>query len=392
MRGWTSKEPARASGRPKRDSRRSRAPLLPSGGSWPSRRRPGPNPGERTAAATIPAQTRPRPAPASCGSSPPERDAQIHPTQRKPANQNHPKGPMLTQDTITTAVRAALAEDAPWGDITSEATIPADARLRTALTAREDGVFAGGQVVRAAFELTDPAITVTELAAEGTRFTAGQQLAVIEGPARGVLTAERIALNFAQRMCAIATLTARYVDAIAGTNARIVDTRKTTPGLRAFEKHSVRVGGGHNHRYGLSDAVMVKDNHLAALTASLGEGSITEALRVVRSRVGHTTHIEVEVDRMDQIEPVLAAGVDSIMLDNFGPTELARAVALIDGRAATEASGNVSLETVAALAATGVDVISVGKLTHSAGSLDLGLDALEPAAQSTQDQAAQDQA
>ena len=299
---------------------------------------------------------------------------------------------MLTQDTITTAVRAALAEDAPWGDITSEATIPADARLRTALTAREDGVFAGGQVVRAAFELTDPAITVTELAAEGTRFTAGQKLAVIEGPARGVLTAERIALNFAQRMCAIATLTARYVSAVAGTNARIVDTRKTTPGLRAFEKHSVRVGGGHNHRYGLSDAVMVKDNHLAALTASLGEGSITEALRVVRSRVGHTTHIEVEVDRMDQIEPVLAAGVDSIMLDNFGPTELARAVALIDGRAATEASGNVSLETVAALAATGVDVISVGKLTHSAGSLDLGLDALEPAAQSTQDQAAQDQA
>src|SRR5699024_7261006 len=133
------------------------------------------------------------------------------------------------------------------------------------------------------------------------------------------------------------------------TNALLVDTRKPTPGLRAFEKHSVRVGGGHNHRYGLSDAVMVKDNHLAAVTASLGEGSITEALRVVRSRDGHTTHIEVEVDRMDQIEPVLAAGVDSIMLDNFGPAELAEAVALIDGRAATEASGNVSLETVAEL-------------------------------------------
>lgn len=286
---------------------------------------------------------------------------------------------MLTRDTITTAVRAALNEDAPWGDITSEATIPAGATLRAALTAREEGVFAGGEVVRAAFELTDPAIKVTDLAEEGTRFSAGDTLAIIEGPARGVLTAERIALNFAQRMCAIATLTATYVEAVKGTNARIVDTRKTTPGLRAFEKHSVRVGGGHNHRYGLSDAVMVKDNHLAALAASLGEDNVTEALRVVRSRVGHTTHIEVEVDRMDQIEAVLAAGVDSIMLDNFAPAELAEAVALIDGRAATEASGNVSLATVADLAATGVDVISVGKLTHSAGSLDLGLDALEQA-------------
>ena len=251
--------------------------------------------------------------------------------------------------------------------------------LRAALTAREEGVFAGGEVVRAAFELTDPAIKVTDLAEEGTRFSAGDTLAIIEGPARGVLTAERIALNFAQRMCAIATLTATYVEAVKGTNARIADTRKTTPGLRAFEKHSVRVGGGHNHRYGLSDAVMVKDNHLAALAASLGEDNVTEALRVVRSRVGHTTHIEVEVDRMDQIEAVLAAGVDSIMLDNFAPAELAEAVALIDGRAATEASGNVSLATVADLAATGVDVISVGKLTHSAGSLDLGLDALEQA-------------
>ncbi|WJY67917.1 carboxylating nicotinate-nucleotide diphosphorylase [Corynebacterium auris] len=282
---------------------------------------------------------------------------------------------MLTHHAITAAVTAALTEDAPWGDITVHAAIPDNARLRTALVAREPGVFAGGEVVRAAFALTDPAISVTRLAAEGARFGAGDRLALIEGPARGILTAERVALNFAQRMCAVATLTARYVDAVAGYDVRIADTRKTTPGLRAFEKHAVRAGGGHNHRHGLSDAVMVKDNHLAALG-----GDATQALRLIRSRVGHTTHIEVEVDRIDQIEPVLAAGVDSIMLDNFTPDELRQAVALIGARAATEASGNVSLDTVAAIAATGVDVISVGKLTHSAGSLDLGLDEIRDAA------------
>ena len=245
---------------------------------------------------------------------------------------------MLTQDTITIAVRAALAEDAP-GRHHLEATIPADARLRTALTAREDGSSpAGGHPRR--FRAHRSGDHRPNSPPRHPLHAASISRSSRAGP--GVLTAERIALNFAQRMCAIATLTARYVDAVAGTNARIVDTRKTTPGLRAFEKHSVRVGGGHNHRYGLSDAVMVKDNHLAALTASLGEGSITEALRVVRSRVGHTTHIEVEVDRMDQIEPVLAAGVDSIMLDNFGPAG-SRSRRLIDGRAATEASGNVSL-------------------------------------------------
>ncbi|MEX3505259.1 carboxylating nicotinate-nucleotide diphosphorylase [Corynebacterium sp. LK2510] len=276
---------------------------------------------------------------------------------------------MLTQATIDKAVRFALAEDAPWGDITSAAAIAEDATLTVALVAREDGVFAGGEVVRAAFALTDATIAVTELAAEGHRFAPGERLALIEGPARSILTAERVALNFAQRMCAVATLTSRYVDAVRGSGVRIVDTRKTTPGLRAFEKYSVRVGGGHNHRFSLSDAVMVKDNHLAALG-----GDTTAALRAIRDRVGHTTHIEVEVDRMDQIEPVLAAGVDSIMLDNFTPDELREAVALVGGRAATEASGNVSLDTVAEIAATGVDVISVGKLTHSAGSLDLGLD------------------
>ncbi|WP_034651391.1 carboxylating nicotinate-nucleotide diphosphorylase [Corynebacterium vitaeruminis] len=286
---------------------------------------------------------------------------------------------MLTHDTITTAVSAALREDAPWGDITVQAAIPEDACIRTALTAREPGVFSGGEVVRAAFALTDPRITVSELVADGTRFQAGDQLAVIEGPARGVLTAERIALNFSQRMSAVATLTAAYVDAVAGTGARIVDTRKTTPGLRAFEKHSVRVGGGHNHRYSLSDAVMVKDNHLAALGVSNPTSdapAVTAALRTIRERVGHTTCIIVEVDRLEQIQPVLDAGVNSILLDNFSHEDLRAAVNLIDHRVVVEASGNVSLETVADIAATGVDVISVGKLTHSYCSLDLGLDEL----------------
>ena len=286
---------------------------------------------------------------------------------------------MLTRDTITDAVAAALREDAPWGDITVEAAIPEQATITTALVAREPGVFAGGEVVRSAFTLADARITVTELAADGARFVAGQRLAVIEGPARGVLTAERIALNFSQRMSAIATLTSRYVDAIAGTGARIVDTRKTTPGLRAFEKHAVRVGGGYNHRYSLSDAVMIKDNHLAALgvsNPSTDGQAVTTALRTIRERVGHTTSIIVEVDRIEQIPPVLAAGVNSILLDNFSLDELREAVSLIDHRVIVEASGNVSLETVADIAATGVDVISVGKLTHSYGSLDLGLDEL----------------
>lgn len=276
---------------------------------------------------------------------------------------------MLTQKIITEAVAAALHEDAPWGDITAASAIPDTARLRTAVVAREPGVFAGGDVVRAAFTLTDPAITVTDVAPEGARFEAGDRLALIDGPARGILTAERVALNFAQRMCAVATLTARYVAATRGSHARIVDTRKTTPGLRAFEKHSVRAGGGHNHRHSLSDAVMVKDNHLAALGTD-----VTEALRTLRRRVGHTTHIEVEVDRFEQIDAVLAAEVDSIMMDNFTPGELRRAVTHIGGRVITEASGNVTLNTVAEIAATGVDVISVGRLTHSAGALDLGLD------------------
>lgn len=282
---------------------------------------------------------------------------------------------MLTRTIIDRVVVAALEEDAPWGDLTSEYFLPATAHATADLTAREGGVFSGGEVFDAAFRLTDPSIEVRRIVADGERFEAGDVLAVVSGRAQSVLTAERIGLNFVQRMSGIATLTARYVAEVAHTRARIVDTRKTTPGLRALERHAVRCGGGFSHRFSLSDAVMAKDNHLAVLTAgSKGDADLTEALRAAISRLPHTTHVEVEVDRPDQIEPVLAAGVDTIMLDNFSLDDLRAGVARIGDRATVEASGGVSLETVRAIAETGVDVISVGALTHSARALDLGLD------------------
>jgi nicotinate-nucleotide pyrophosphorylase (carboxylating) len=279
---------------------------------------------------------------------------------------------MLTLPHIDRVVGAALEEDAPWGDLTSATLIPGTATATADLSAREDGVFSGGDVFAAAFRLTDPTIEVRLLVADGERFASGDTLAQVTGPARGILQAERIGLNFAQRMSGIATLTARYVDAVTGTSARIVDTRKTTPGLRALERHAVRSGGGFNHRFSLSDAVMAKDNHLAVLTA--GGLSLTEALLAVRAQLSHTTHLEVEVDRLDQIDAVLAAGVDTIMLDNFTLDDLRAGVGRIGGRAIVEASGNVTLDTVGAIAATGVDVISSGALTHSVKALDLGLD------------------
>lgn len=278
---------------------------------------------------------------------------------------------MLTASTIDSALRTALDEDAPWGDITGEVFIPASASARAELRAREDGVLAGIEVFARAFTLVDPSVTVDLAAADGDSFTAGQVLATVAGPARAVLQAERIALNFCQRMSGIATQTYAFVDAAAG-RARIVDTRKTTPGLRAFEKHAVVCGGGHNHRFGLSDAVMAKDNHLAVLT---GAGlSVAEAIRTARARLPHTTTIEVEVDRLDQVPAVLDGGADVIMLDNFTSAQLRDGVALIDGRAVVEASGNVTLETIPEIAATGVDVISSGALTHSVRAIDLGLD------------------
>jgi len=279
---------------------------------------------------------------------------------------------MLTAATITRVVGAALEEDAPWGDLTSTALLPEEATATADLVARESGVFSGGQVFTAAFALTDPALTIDVHVGDGDEFAAGDVLASVSGSARSILTAERVALNFTQRMSGIATLTAAFVRRIAGTKARIADTRKTTPGLRAFERHAVACGGGRNHRYSLSDAVMAKDNHLAVLQRSGAD--LATALRQAFSRLPHTTHVVVEVDRLDQIEAVLDGGAHTVLLDNFSLGDLRAGVALIGDRAQAEASGGVDLDTVRGIAETGVDVISVGALTHSARALDLGLD------------------
>lgn len=278
----------------------------------------------------------------------------------------------LPASAVDQLVAAALAEDAPWGDLTSHALIPGDATATAFLTAREEGVFCGEQVIEAAFRLAGPGTAVIHLVRDGERFDAGGILAEVTGPARTVLTAERVALNLAQRLSGIATMTSRFVAETAGTGARIADTRKTTPGLRALERYAVRCGGGYNHRYSLSDAVMAKDNHLAVLAAAGLD--LTGALRRAKDKLSHTVHFEVEVDSLDQIESVLAGGADTVLLDNFSVEDLRRGVAAVAGRALTEASGNVRLETVAAIAATGVDVISAGALTHSVRALDLGLD------------------
>jgi nicotinate-nucleotide pyrophosphorylase (carboxylating) len=274
---------------------------------------------------------------------------------------------------VLAVLRAALQEDAPYGDITSQTLIPAEAQATAVLNARVPGVFSGGQVFAAAMKLTDPDAAVELLVADGAAFTPGTPLARVTGNARSVLLAERVALNLVQRMSAIATRTAEFVALVDGTGARITDTRKTTPGLRVLERYAVRCGGGANHRFSLSDAVLAKDNHLAVLTGG-DPARLTAVLQGAKAQLGHTTHFEVEVDSMEQIEPVLAAGVDTIMLDNFSLAELAAGVALVRGRARVEASGNVDLATVARIAATGVDLISVGGLTHSVIALDLGLD------------------
>ena len=284
---------------------------------------------------------------------------------------------MITPAVLNRVVGAALEEDAPWGDLTSTALLPAEATATADLVAREPGVLAGGDVFAAAFALTDPEIVVDLHVADGDAFAAGDVLASVTGSARSVLTAERVALNFTQRLSGIATLTAAYVAAVEGAGpdgkqVRIADTRKTTPGLRAFERHAVVAGGGRNHRFSLSDAVMAKDNHLAVLTR--GGRDIATALREAIATLPHTVHVVVEVDRLDQIPAVLDGGADTVLLDNFSLEDLRAGVELIAGRATAEASGGVTLETVRAIAGTGVDVISVGALTHSARALDLGLD------------------
>jgi nicotinate-nucleotide pyrophosphorylase (carboxylating) len=274
---------------------------------------------------------------------------------------------------VARLVRMALEEDAPWGDITSQALIPQSAQVMADLVARESGVLCGEDVFVAAMSLTDATISTKFRVHDQEQFGTGDVLATIEGPARGVLQAERVALNFTQRLCGIATMTARYVAESAGTKARITDTRKTTPGLRLLERYAVRCGGGVNHRFSLSDAVMAKDNHLAVIKAS-GQYTLAEAIRQARATLPHTTHFEVEVDSLDQIDEVLAAGVDTIMLDNFSTEDLRKGVGKIAGRALVEASGGITLERIREIAETGVDIISVGALTHSVRALDLGLD------------------
>jgi len=279
----------------------------------------------------------------------------------------------LPTNSFEAVVQIALLEDAPWGDLTSQTLIPSGASVSAELVARESGVLSGADVFTEAMRQTDGAIVTRFAVADGEHFRGSDVLASIQGPARAVLQAERVALNFVQRMSGIATMTARFVAEVAGSKARIVDTRKTTPGLRLLERYAVRCGGGHNHRFSLSDAVLAKDNHLAILLAD-DTRTLTVALREVRQSLPHTAHLEVEVDRPDQIEAVLAACVDTIMLDNFSLDALRAGVSTIAGRALVEASGSVTLDTVGAIARTGVDIISVGALTHSVRSLDLGLD------------------
>ena len=263
----------------------------------------------------------------------------------------------------------ALAEDlGRAGDVTAQACIPEGARMRAVFAARKAGVLAGIDCVRIAVLAMDPGASIDLKLRDGAAFEAGAVLAEVEADARAFLAAERTALNLLGRLCGIATLTRAYVEAVAGTRARIADTRKTTPGLRALEKHAVLCGGGVNHRFGLDDAILIKDNHVAVC------GGVGEAVRRARASVGHLMKVEVEVDGLDQLDEALAAGPDVIMLDNFTLPMLREAVARTAGRITLEASGGVNLETVRAIAETGVDVISVGALTHSAPALDVGLD------------------
>jgi len=271
---------------------------------------------------------------------------------------------------IEPIVRAALAEDlGRAGDLTAQACIDADARLEATFGVRQQGVVSGLACVRLAVLALDPSARFETLATDGDKVAPGAVLARVSANARALLSAERTALNLLGRLSGVATLTAAYVDAIAGTSARIVDTRKTTPGLRALEKYAVRCGGGVNHRFGLDDAILIKDNHVAAC------GGVGEAVRRARAAAGHLTKVEVEIDSLDQLAEALEAGPDVIMLDNFTVADLKRAVAATAGRVQLEASGGVSLSTVRAIAETGVQVISVGALTHSAPVLDIGLDA-----------------
>jgi nicotinate-nucleotide pyrophosphorylase (carboxylating) len=270
---------------------------------------------------------------------------------------------------VERAVAAALEEDlGQAGDITTDPIIPAHATAEAEIVARKEGVIAGLDLAAASFKALDPDSQFVADVADGARVAAGARLGRIQGKARALLSAERVALNFLGHLSGIATLTAAYVAAVEGTKARIACTRKTTPGLRAFEKYAVRAGGGINHRFGLYDAVLVKDNHIAAA------GGLAQALAKLRARTGHLVKVEVEVDTLGQLDEALHFPIDAVLLDNMDAATLKKAVALVDGRVLTEASGGVSLETVRKIAETGVDLISVGALTHSAARLDLALE------------------
>ena len=277
----------------------------------------------------------------------------------------------LPRLTIEPLVRAALAEDlGRAGDLTTDSIIAADATAEVAIVSREPGVIAGLACAELAWQLVDPRIVLTIEAPDGSRVRPGTTVARVSGPARGLLTGERVALNFLGHLSGVATGTATIADAIAHTRAKVTDTRKTIPGLRALQKYAVTAGGGANHRFGLDDAVLIKDNHVAAA------GGIRPAVERARAGVGHLVKIEVEVDTLDQLAELLETGADAVLLDNMAPDVLAQAVAMVGGRMITEASGRITPATAVPLAEAGVDLISVGWLTHSAQVLDLGLDYL----------------
>lgn len=275
----------------------------------------------------------------------------------------------LPEIVLEPLVRAALLEDlGRMGDITSAAIVPEGLHATMAIVARQPGVVAGLDLAALAFRLVDRRIALHVLHPDGSAVGAGETIATVAGPAVGLLAAERTALNFLCRLSGIASATASVVAAVRPYKARIVCTRKTTPGLRAVEKYAVRAGGGSNHRFGLDDAVLIKDNHVAVA------GGVRTAIERAKASVGHMVKIEVEVDTLSQLEEAIALGVDAVLLDNMTPEELRRAVAMVDGRAITEASGRVTPATAPDIAASGVDLISIGWLTHSAPILDIGLD------------------
>lgn len=277
--------------------------------------------------------------------------------------------PTLSQIMVDDAVKAALLEDfGRAGDITSQATIPAEATARAAIVSRQNGVLAGIDLAISALAQCDPDFEIDVLEEDGALFDPGSVVMRIEGNAQALLSAERVALNFLGHLSGIATATHAFASKIAHTDCRVVCTRKTTPGLRAFEKYAVRCGGGANHRFGLDDAILIKDNHIAVA------GGVVTAIERARAFAGHLVRVEVEVDTLNQMREALTANPDVIMLDNMGPDMLREAVRINDGQAVLEASGGVNLSTIQAIAETGVDLVSVGWITHSAPVLDLGLD------------------